>query len=105
MCITIASHIPFTPSLFHPFSLFTISLPHFYPSSLSSPHLPLLSPPSLSLTDILLELSELDGYLQNTISLLCEKWWSKDVEGKNELMPNTLSYLVARTLSTGAKVH
>lgn len=55
------------------------------------------------LHDILLELSDLDGDLQNATSLLCEKWWCKDVGGKNELMPNTLSYLVARTLSPGAK--
>ena len=78
------------------------------PYTLTLPSLPLPSAPSLLFPhpciDILLELSDFDKDLQNSISLLCEKCWSKDIEGKSDLVPNTLICLVARSLSPGAKV-
>lgn len=55
-------------------------------------------------TDILLNLSDVAPDLQNSISLLCERWWLGELEDRDGLVPNCLLYMVARTLADGATV-
>ena len=59
---------------------------------------------SISYPDILLNLPVEYQDLQNRISLLCEEVWYRGVEEKENMVPNCLLYLVARTLAHGAKV-
>ena len=42
--------------------------------------------------------------IQNKTSALLEAWWQGEREGREEMVPNTILYLVARTLDDGAKV-
>ena len=42
--------------------------------------------------------------IQNKTSALLEAWWQGEGEGREEMVPNTILYLVARTLDDGAKV-
>ena len=54
--------------------------------------------------DILVSLLDCAPELQNRVSVLCEGWWCGGREGREELMPNTLLYVIARTLTEGATV-
>lgn len=54
--------------------------------------------------DILVSLLDSAPELQNRVSVLCEGWWCAGREGREVLMPNTLLYVVARTLTEGATV-
>ena len=93
LVLSLTSIFPLHPPL--PLSLSTFSPPLI---SWLSPH-----PPPLA--DILLNLSDVAPDLQNSISRLCERWWTKNGEGEAEdLVPHTLLYLVARTLADGATV-
>ena len=58
----------------------------------------------MSSADCLLTLSDLAPKLQNMISLLCEEWWLLGMRDREEVVPNTVLYLLARALSQGAKV-
>ena len=49
-------------------------------------------------------LSDLAPKLQNMISLLCEEWWQLGMRDREEVVPNTVLYLLARTLAQEAKV-
>ena len=42
--------------------------------------------------------------IQNKTSALLEAWWQGVRESREEMVPNTILYLVARTLDDGAKV-
>lgn len=42
--------------------------------------------------------------LANEISLLCETWWHQDRPNKEQLTPQTISYLLIRALQTGKPV-
>ena len=42
--------------------------------------------------------------IQNKTIALLEAWWQGDGEGREEVVPNIILYLVARTLDDGAKV-
>lgn len=42
--------------------------------------------------------------LQNRVSELLEKWWCVDGPEKEDLVPNCLLYIMARTLNERAKV-
>ena len=76
-------------------------LPHT--PSFTSSLLLLPPPPSLS-PDILLSLSEIAPDLQNAISLLCESWWTRELDEGERFVPHCLLYIVARTLADGATV-
>lgn len=54
--------------------------------------------------DIMVSLLDSAPDLQNHVSQLCEGWWSAGREGREDLIPNTLLYVVARTLTEGATV-
>lgn len=47
---------------------------------------------------------EMTPDLQNRTCVLLESWWSGEREGREELIPNSLLYLIAKTLNEGAKV-
>ena len=64
-----------------------------------------LGPTPLSCADCLLTLSDQAPKLQNKISLLCEDWWRRGLRYREEVVPNTVLYLLARALAQGAKVH
>lgn len=57
-------------------------------------------------TDILLSLPEEWGEVQNEVCTVCEMCWlrGEEVEGREQMVPHCLLYLVARTLSQGAIV-
>ncbi len=55
-------------------------------------------------TDILLGPLEASPELQNNVSLLCEGWWSSEGTEREGLVPHTLLYIVARSLTDGAVV-
>ena len=57
-----------------------------------------------TILDILVSLLDSAPDLQNRVSQLCEGWWCAGREGREMLMPNTLLYVVARTLTEGATV-
>ena len=59
----------------------------------------------MSSADCLLTLSDLSPKLQNKISLLCEEWWLLGMRDREEVVPNTVLYLLACALAQGAKVH
>ena len=56
--------------------------------------------------DILLSVPEEWCDVQNVMSEVCELCWvrDEDVEDREQLVPNCLLYLVARTFSQGATV-
>ena len=56
--------------------------------------------------DILLSVPEEWCDVQNEMSVVCEMCWvrGEEVEGREQLVPNSLLYLVARTFSQGATV-
>lgn len=56
------------------------------------------------LLDILLTHFEETPNLQNRASELLEAWWCGDRPGKEGVVPNTLLYVMARTLTDKAKV-
>ena len=53
---------------------------------------------------ILLSISDLSPDLQNKISLLCEAWWARQFDSAEEFVPNTILYIVIKSLSEGSKV-
>lgn len=55
-------------------------------------------------TDVLISLLDSVPHIQNHVSQLCEGWWCARREGRESLIPNTLLYVVARTLTEGATV-
>ncbi len=55
-------------------------------------------------TDILLGPLEAIPELQNSVSQLCEGWWCTEREEREGLVPHTLLYIVARSLTDGALV-
>ncbi|EFA78318.1 hypothetical protein PPL_08969 [Heterostelium album PN500] len=50
--------------------------------------------------DILLRLSKLYGKIANEISLLCEIWFKQDRPNKEELVPQTIGYLVQKAFES-----
>ncbi len=54
--------------------------------------------------DILLNELEVTPDLQNKVSCLLELWWGGEKPKREGLVPHCLLYLVARSLSEGAKV-
>lgn len=54
--------------------------------------------------DMLLTAMETTPDLQNRTCQVLEKWWCLELPRRDELVPNCLLYLVARTLTEGAKV-
>ena len=56
--------------------------------------------------DVLLSVPDEWCELQNEMSRVCELCWGRgeEVEGREQLVPNCLLYLVARTFSQGATV-
>ena len=54
--------------------------------------------------DLLLVFSDVCPVLQNKVSLLCESWWTCKLEHKEQVVPNTVLYLVVRSLGDKAKV-
>ena len=57
-----------------------------------------------SLLDVFLTVMEITPDLQNRACSLLECWWNGEKEGREGLIPNSLLYLLARTLNEGAKV-
>lgn len=58
----------------------------------------------LAVADILFLISEGAEDLQDAIARICEQWWKLDLQGKETLVPNTICYLLIRSLgekSTG----
>lgn len=54
--------------------------------------------------DVLLTGFEETPYLQNRVSGLLERWWCGEREGREGLVPNSLLYVIARSLDEKAKV-
>lgn len=54
--------------------------------------------------DILLGPLEVCPELQNSVSQLCEEWWSNEGTEREGLVTHTLLYVVARSLTDGALV-
>ena len=44
------------------------------------------------------------GKLQNRMSLLCESWWTRNLKGRTDLEPQTIVYLLQRSLQPKATV-
>jgi len=42
--------------------------------------------------------------LRDGISCLCESWWINDLDGRDELVPQMLAYLLQRCLDPSSKV-
>ncbi|XP_013379950.1 condensin-2 complex subunit G2-like [Lingula anatina] len=49
---------------------------------------------------VLLSLPESADKLKNAIAKFCEIWWNEDLEGKEDLTPQTIMYLLQRTLQS-----
>ena len=41
---------------------------------------------------------EVNGRLQNSIAQVCESWWRQSLPHRNELVPQTISYLLIRSI-------
>jgi hypothetical protein len=53
---------------------------------------------------IILSLPEGNDNLANSISGLCESWWLRELDGRDELVSQTLAYLLQRCVKPNAKV-
>ena len=52
----------------------------------------------------MLSLFQLSPKLTNSISLLCETWWTNDLQDKELLVTNMILYVLSQTLYATAKV-
>ncbi|XP_021357093.1 condensin-2 complex subunit G2-like isoform X2 [Mizuhopecten yessoensis] len=68
------------------------------------PHVsPCLKSSAVLLLGLLLPMPETADRLKNDICVLCEKWWQKNLPGKEDLITNALIYLLQRSLSLQTK--
>ena len=59
---------------------------------------------SLFILDLLLIMFEVSAELQNKVSLLCESWWSHQLKDRDQVIQNTILYVVLRSVGEGAAV-
>lgn len=77
-------------------------LRHKLTNSRARPHA-CSTPPCLHTTDQLFSLGSEHVKLRERIAQLGEEWWKKGVPGKEQLVPQTISYLLMRSMQPDAR--